>query len=245
MPLNRQPVIQNNPNIPVNPNFIPNQFSAPQQNNGGYYNDLEFNKKRELDAIKQKLMNIKHKEVLGSAIFLPRQFRFATQNPTEEILMLTRSHWIVNLGWILRSIFMSILPVLIISIYYGLGSPIEFINAKTISLFLLAYYSLMLTTVIKEFTDWYFDPFIVTNERIVSYNFKPFASYHISETMLQSLDIVREESLGIIGNIFNYGDIRMVTEAQHLEFRFRKIPNPTEVRNLITDLTLIAKKYDK
>ena len=186
------------------------------------------------------------KESLGTLEFRPRQVRFATQDKGERVYILVRRHWITNVGWAFRNMVYALLPFLVIYILTVFGIDLEFSNAKSLTLALIFYESIIFTNVVKEFLDWYYDPYIVTNQRVLDYDFRPFSSYTIKETALYNIENVKEKSGGVLANIFNLGDLTILTASSTTqgELNFTAVPNPSEIRNVMQDLTTIYKKFD-
>lgn len=180
----------------------------------------------------------------GSVEYRPSHVRFATQNKGEKVYVLVRRHWITNLSWIFRNFFYGIIPPLILFILGFLNIDFnEVFTPKGIFLILLAYYSFIFTNVVKEFFDWYFDPYIVTNERMLSYEFKPFFSYTVTEASLENIEDVQETGgSGVAQSIFNFGDVRILTAARVGEIMFKSVPKPTQIRDTILDLRNIVRK---
>lgn len=185
---------------------------------------------------------------LGDRIAKPKNVSFANQDDEEYVYLILRRHWFKNVGWIVRTVLYLFLPLIVIIImnsfsnFFNLKEISAFFNFKVYIIFFLAYYSFLLTNVIKEFVDWFFDPIIITNERIVCYDFKPFSNYTIDEVDLQDVEDVKESSEGFLGNIFNFGTVTILTEAKS-EIKFEDIPNATSVRNALSELSKLAKKY--
>ncbi len=180
----------------------------------------------------------------GSVEYRPSHVRFATQNKGEKVYVLVRRHWITNISWIIRNLGYSLVPPIFIFILNLLNIEFnEVFTPKGIFLILLAFYSVIFTNLVKEFFDWYFDPYIVTNERMLSYEFKPFFSYTVTEAALENIEDVKETGAsGIFQSIFNYGDIRILTASRTGQVMFKSVPKPTQIRDTILDLRNIVRK---
>lgn len=170
---------------------------------------------------------------------------FATQNQDEKIYVLSRRHWIVNVGWISRNIIYSLIPIIVIILINVLNIPIPMgaIADRIYLISILAFYSIILTNVVRDFFDWYFDPYLVTNERVLDFTFNPFTNYGVVEAPLESIESVKQDTKGIVGAMFNYGDITIHTEAITSLIEFESAANPDRVRDIISDLSKIARTY--
>lgn len=171
----------------------------------------------------------------------PKHVSFATQNHGEQIFILLRRHWSTNLGWIINEIFYSLIPVLL---YLGADligfNLIESLSGKLFVVMLLIYYSFIFTNSIRHLYDWYYNVYIVTNERVIDYDFIPFASRAVAETVLTSVQDVKEKSIGFLPSLFNYGEVSIYSAADRNVITFEAVPNPTFVRDKIADLAKIA-----
>lgn len=246
----------NNPSGVPNTNFQPNQpvyypQGYPQPQSMPMYYPMQPQmppvnpqalQQQELMEMAQRIPKEKRSS-FGSIEYRPRHVTFATQNKGEYVYLLVRRHWITNIGWIIRNTFTSLIPPITLFLLSYFDIDISFIEDKTLFLILLAYYSIVITNFFAAFFDWYFDPYILTNERIVSYDFKPFTSYTIREATLDNIEDVREQSIGPIASIFSYGAIRILTASEEGEILFQAVPQPTQVRDIIADLAKIYKKY--
>jgi len=179
----------------------------------------------------------------GSIQYRPKRMKFATQNVGEKIYILVRMHWIRNLGWIMNNIFYANIPFVILLILQLLKTDIQFLSLRLFVILLLAYYSIIFTNIIRQFYDWYYDVYIVTNERILDYTFSPFRGYEVTEAPLASIEDVEERSLGLLADLFNYGTIKARTASNAGELSFDYIADPTRVRDIIMDLAKIIKMY--
>ncbi len=175
--------------------------------------------------------------------FRPRNIVFANQNPDETVYIVVRPHWSVNLNWMIKNLFYSLLPIITGAALAVANIKIDFLTIKSLVLILLFFYSIILTNIFKDFFDWFFDPYIVTDQRILHYEFNPFSSYKIKETDLSNIEYVKEQSTGLMANIFGYGDLIITTSSERAIFEFKKVPNATQIRDIISDLKLIAKRY--
>lgn len=178
-----------------------------------------------------------------SGISIKPDATFANQNEGERIYVLVRKHWFTNLGWLVKNSFYAMLPFIATTLLAVFKVQQTLISTQLASLIVIIYYSFLFTNVVKLFTDWYYDPFFVTTDRVMDYDFKPYGRYSIGEISLENIVDVRQKSAGFIGDIFNYGTVEVRTENNSRNIIMTQIPNPTLVRDVITDLYKIAKSY--
>ncbi|BCX13783.1 MAG: hypothetical protein KatS3mg085_315 [Candidatus Dojkabacteria bacterium] len=230
--------------MPVpNYGFEPNQPAVPMDHYEYQKRLRDINLQREISEI-ERIIPRKKNSSFSSLEFRPKHVHFATQNPQEKVYLLIRRHWITNLGWFLRYTFLAFVPPTIFFILKFFEIETDLVTPRGIFLFLLGFYSLIITNFFSHFFDWYFDPYILTNERIIGYDFKPFTSFSVTEATLDNIEDVQEKSIGPIASLFHYGNIRLLTASEKGEIVFEAVPNPTEVRDIIADVTKIYKKYN-
>lgn len=207
-------------------------------------NYIEKPERLKLEESNQIIQRIRQSGGVSGVKVEPKDIYFATQNIDEKIYVYIRRHWSENLGWFLRNLIYSLTPFLLASIFTLFEIEFEFLTAREYTILLICFYSLILTNVFKDFFDWYYDPYIITNQRVIHYEFKPFTKYEVKETSLNSIENVREVSAGLIAGLWGYGTLTVSTEAHDELFIFKRVPNPTKVRDILIDLTRVAQKYD-
>ncbi|MEO6729102.1 MAG: PH domain-containing protein [Candidatus Dojkabacteria bacterium] len=178
-----------------------------------------------------------------SSIQLKPLAKFDGQNPDERIYILARRHWLKNIGWIISTVFYSLIPILFAIVFNIFSPQLPQFSLKLYIVIILAYYSFVFTNAFKNFIDWYFDTYIVTNERVLDFNLKTFSSYSVDEIPLENIESVRQDSAGVLSSFFNYGKVDIATERETGVIHFFYISNPTRVRDIISDLARIARTF--
>lgn len=249
----------NNPNNPVQPEGQPFAFPQPvypgsmsNPFNGYYYYPQNMQQPKNNRAFITKMREQEADKIVPkssgmpwSSIILKPNLVFETQDSDEKVYVLVRAHWLTNLGWVLRNFILSILPFIVMSVLEANGIVINVgeLSIQTTTIIGLLYYSFIFTNVVSSFIDWYFDPFIVTDQRIMDYDYKPYSNYSVSEISLQDVQDVKERSAGLVGDIFNYGNVFVYSASDASEMICKNVPSPTKVRDIITDLSNVAKTY--
>jgi len=197
----------------------------------------------------------KKKSSFGTLEVYPVNVTFATQNKSEKIFIKVRSHIFTNISWIIRSIVIIMFPLLTIILLTGLSTipndgqahyfrefirdieTVIFSIPTTIWLVVsLLYYSTVLSYVYINFIAWYHNLYLVTNERIIHIQMKPFAGKHVAEANLTNIEDITQQVIGFFPSIFHYGTVKAQTEAHKSLFSFKNIPNPTWFRDTLSDL---------
>lgn len=171
------------------------------------------------------------------------QFHFKGQKDGEEILLVVHRHWFDILSQFIIILFMLLL--LFGSLLFA--SPIlDFFNGN-ISMNLLLFAGNIFFIFIWLFffiiwIDYYFDVWIVTNERIVNIEQLGLFSRDVSELELENVQDMTVEVLGIIPTFLNYGNLYVQTAAERERFVFKHVPNPYAIKDLVMNL---QKSYEK
>lgn len=177
--------------------------------------------------------------IISSVIVLPERLEFETQNPNERVFIMLRRHIVTNLGWIITSVFSVLIPLGINLLLKWFDIDIyEMLNLEEVYVLgvILIWYLLILTNSLMKFLDWYFNIYVITSERVMDFDFSPFAYHKISETSLNNIVDATQESIGFLPMLFNYGDIYIQTSGEKREFDFLAVSKPTWVRDKIMDL---------
>ncbi len=171
------------------------------------------------------------------------QFHFKGQKDGEEILTVVHRHWFDILSQF------SIIFIMLILLFGGLAfaSPLVAASNGSLSPGLFLFMAQVFFICIWLFffiiwIDYYFDVWIVTNQRIVNIEQKGLFSRDVSELELEHVQDITVEVLGIIPTFLNYGDLYVQTAGETERFIFKHVPNPYAIKDLIMNL---QKTYEK
>lgn len=224
------------------PVYSPNLIQQSQWSQAVYspFVNKEMEMKLKLEEASKVIK--KHAKTNNAFEIFPENIQFANQNPGEKVFVFVRRHWFENISRFTRNMSYCLIPWIIMLVLELLQVQLTFVTFREIVMIIVVFYSVIATNFIKDFTDWYYDSYIITNERIISYEFKPFAKYQINEGMLQDIQAVKEVSAGLIANLFGYGTVEVAFEGSREPITFLRVSSPTKIRDILTDLVKIAKK---
>lgn len=170
---------------------------------------------------------------------------FATQGENEEIHLFMRKHFITNLPWIIFSAILLLLP-LVAGFFVGGSIPDTLrISANTFIVLILFYYIVVFGLfILTSFINWYFNVYIVTNQRIVDVDFISILYREVSSTRLNLIQDVTVKTGGVLRAIFDYGDVFIQTAGTEVNFDFHAVPHPQEVAREIEKLMGKARNKD-
>jgi hypothetical protein len=173
------------------------------------------------------------------------QFHFKGQKPKEEILLVVHRHW-----FDIFTQFIVILFMLLLSFGGFLFVPIllpYFSEKFDTNLFYFIQNSFIIFTWLLFFIIWidyYFDVWIVTNERIVNIEQNGLFSRGVSELELQNIQDITVEVMGIIPTLLNYGNLYVQTAAEKERFVFHNVPDPYAIKDLVMNLQKSSEKKE-
>lgn len=169
-----------------------------------------------------------------------------TQHSGENVVFSLRRHPIVFLGPIFVFVILAILPLVGKEIFLE-GKPLALANPLMqtgLILLLASYYLGIWVFFLSQFTDYYLDINIVTNDRIIDINQKGLFGRAVSELDLTRVQDVHSEIKGIIPTMLNYGNVVVQTAANEENFHFEQISNPSGVRQRILELAALDRKRE-
>ncbi len=161
---------------------------------------------------------------------------FEGQDIGENIVVLVRAHPITNLRWLIPAVLIFLIPFFIEPFARFLGYNL-FTQLPDIYLtaFIIINYLLVLVITFEGFLNWYFNVNIVTNEKIIDVDFSSILLKNIDYAPLEDVQEVTPSVGGVLGMIFNFGNIAVQTAGAQVDVDFKDIPNPDRVADIILD----------
>lgn len=164
------------------------------------------------------------------------------QDPEEQLIMLLRRHVITNWKWIVVVLIMVAAPLVMRDFPAILLLPVRF------QFMTLVFWYLLATAVALEgFLNWYFDVFIVTDERIIDIDFRNLIYKNITTTKLDNIEDVTYSVSGALPSLFDFGNVLIQTAGAGLmispqetqaAMEMFNTPHPSRVSRLINELLL-------
>lgn len=159
---------------------------------------------------------------------------FESQHENEKILLVLRQHPAVNLVWIFTALILILAPFLLFPLI-----PLQVVLPGNFLFFLMiAWYLFVTAFVVESFLGWYFNIYVITDERIIDIDFYSLIYKSVSEAKLDKIEDVTATTAGFFGAFFNFGNITIQTAAEKREFDFQKVPQPAKVTKFLNELIL-------
>lgn len=160
---------------------------------------------------------------------------FCNQNPDEKVIKVLRRGFILELGWIIPSIIIYFV-ILILKDYIGVTVSqkeikdlvLTFLNTGTL---FLIFYSF------NKYLNWFYSVNIITNQRIVDFEFKELGIKNIVECQVKNIQSVAVKNEGFASFIFGLATLQILTSGDNPNIDFEFIYNSNEVQDLISDMT--------
>jgi hypothetical protein len=167
---------------------------------------------------------------------------FPGQRPEEKIISILHRHWFdiashfIVLGFLVLFIFVSLGLSPFIFKTLDIGSegtiPLWFLVS---SFFLFLWLYLFFVWI-----DYYFDVWVITNERIINIEQKSLFTRVISEVTLTRVQDVTAKIEGFFPTLLDFGDILVQTAGEEKHFHFRNVPGPEKYKEEIMMLVKAA-----
>lgn len=167
----------------------------------------------------------------------PKGLRFETQEDAEKVILFLRQHIVVNVPWILMTILLVIAPTVLFPLLFralslSMTFPVSYYIVGTIFWYLATF-----GFALASFIGWFFNIYIVTNERIVDIDFFYLLYKKFSQAELTKIQDINYTSGGLLAAMFNFGNVVVETAGESPNIDFELIPFPEKVVETIRELT--------
>ncbi|MFZ3068910.1 MAG: hypothetical protein WA052_01200 [Microgenomates group bacterium] len=206
------------------------------------------NKSEDIQEVKDLEKSGKFRSLFGSFVVTPPKTRFESQDNDEKIVILGRRHFITNLKWLTLACFAIFVPM-----FWGEFPMIKALNTNTSFILSIVWYSALLFYVIQNFILWFYNVYIVTNERLVDVDFFGLLYKNINVTQIGRIEDVNYSQRGLFSSFFNFGNVVVQTSSEQRSddrsegsaFTFDHVANPDLVVKIISELMEEEQKKNK
>lgn len=219
---------------------MPDVYVAPKENqpsSGGkkYFKDeMDASKKwwqEVVGEVLERMGEYPRKAMWGAYCIRPGH-RFVTQQDDEEIVLLLRAHPFTNIGWVLLTVGMVILPSLLLMTGMFVNVPVKFLFVGR-----MVWYLMTLMYAFEKFLYWYYSVFIVSNERLVDIDFENLMFRVVTFANLNHIEEPVSVTGGFIRSLFQYGNVWVTTASETPTVEAMSVPYPDKVVDLISRLS--------
>jgi hypothetical protein len=160
---------------------------------------------------------------------------FINQNDDEEVYLIIRRSFIVELPWVIVStiLFLAFLNLTyLVELYFNINLDYDLAYFIQFSLALS-----MLTYMVNKFFNWFYTVNIVTNQRIIDFDFMHIGDKEIVETLIKNIQSVTVKNMGFASFIFGLSKLQILTSGDNPNIEFSYISDAYKASDLISDLT--------
>lgn len=163
----------------------------------------------------------------------PVGVKFESQDPKEEVLLMLRRHFITNVPWIFGFVAMILAPLTL-----SFFPVMDFLPDRFKTITLLFWYLFSVGFALEQFLSWYFNVYIVTDERVVDVDFYNLIYKEVSSTKIDKIEDVTYVTGGALRSLLNFGTVTVQTSAEKREFEFEDVPHPEKVTGFLNEMIL-------
>lgn len=164
------------------------------------------------------------KHPLSSLLINPDVFTFEEKAQQEKVLVVARSHWVTNVGWIVTAILMFLAPSFLNLI--PLSSDIA-TRYKILGGFL--WFLVTFAFVFERFLSWYFDVIVITDKRVIDIDFDNLLSKKFAQANILMIQDLTFKVTGFAQTMFNFGDVFVQTAAEVPQLTLERVPQPQKI----------------
>lgn len=173
--------------------------------------------------------------MLSSFVANPRAYFFSSQHDGEDIKYLLRRHWWTNTGWLFMAAVLFLLPIILVN-FSQVFTFWDVFSADLKLVLLIVWYFLAAFFVFENFLLWYYNVFLITNERVLDLDFFGFFHTESSEARLEQIQDVSHTQGGLAQLIFNFGNVYVQTASEQGKIEILGVANPAKVHQILTNL---------
>jgi len=199
--------------------------SPPRNSTSNRSKDQQFHQKV------YKLIKRTTKNSFSSFLARPKVFTFESRDNDEEIILVLRRHWLTNVPWMVTALLMLFAPLslLFFPILELFPDSYHFVLA-------LFWYLLTFASAFEKFLSWYFNVFIITEERVIDIDFFNLLDKKMSEAKISMIQDVTATTNGVAQTLFSYGTVFIQTASEIPVITIDKIPNPNLVLQVLQQM---------
>lgn len=160
---------------------------------------------------------------------------FCNQNQDEKVIKVTRSAFILELGWIIICLLVFVgITYANILVHTYLSNPqvLDLSNYILYCFFLMSiFYGL------NKFFCWFYSVNIITNQRILDFNFFDLGVKEIKECLIRNIETVSNTNThNFFAFIFGISTLEIYTAGEETDIKFENIYHASQIQDIISDL---------
>ncbi len=172
---------------------------------------------------------------LSAFLAFPDGVKFQGETDDEKIVLLHRQHLITTAPSILLVALLYLAPFILFPIFFSYNFLPDLSAGYKFILTLFWYFSVS-TYGLLRFLSWYFNVYIVTNERVVDVDWYSLTYKRVTNAQISKIQNTTLVTSSVLESIFDFGNIHIETAGNDENIEFEKIPHPALVKKKIDEL---------
>ncbi len=173
-------------------------------------------------------------------------YKFKGKRDDEEIILILRRHWLIFIVKLIPFVIFLIGIIIVFVLAPIVANRLPFIIDNHVFNVIMSF-SLMAFWVglFVMWIDFYYDVWIVTDQRIISIEQIGLFRREISELEHGKIQDVTTEIHGVIPTLLKFGQVYIQTAGERERFVFKQVEDPVMIRTVIMALQKNAIKEQK
>jgi len=121
---------------------------------------------------------------------------------------------------------------------------LTFMPARFQLITVIIWYLLIIAFLFEKFLSWFFNVYIITDERIIDVDFTSLTYRRISDAQIEKIQDITYKTGGLLRAVFDYGDVFIQTAGHQPEIDFESVPKPHQVVRILNQL-IIQEQQEK
>ena len=166
----------------------------------------------------------------------PPNLRFEHQEKNETVILFLRQHLITLVPMVVLGVIFVFAPMVIFPLFLKMLSTTIKMPVGYVIVGAIFWYVAVFGMLLAKFLYWFFNVYIVTDERVVGVGFINLFYRVVSTAKIEEIQDLSVRSSGAFETFFNYGSVFIQTAAQVSEFEFLRVPRPEVVAKVINQM---------
>jgi membrane protein YdbS with pleckstrin-like domain len=164
----------------------------------------------------------------------PENIKFDRKERDEEIIMISRKHWIAYCMHIIIALVVPIIPIILLVIS---SNTYDIFGKTTIYLGLfVASLVISVNIIVTAIIQWYYNISIITDKRILSLKVNNIFQHSYTEILWKKIQDVSHDSVGPLSSIFDVGNVYIDTAGEGVDLTLKLVPKPRDIQEVINNL---------
>lgn len=194
-------------------------------------------KQKSVFELKKQLVKTVNKGVepkpspFASFSLVPKKVKFVGTDSQEKVVLLLRRHPITNFSWIATALILMLMPV-----FLSFFEVSTLLPADMQLVLMMVWYLIVTAFVFEQFLGWYFNVYVITDERVFDVDFVNLIYREITDANIDQIQDVTVRVSGTLRTFLNYGDILIQTASETPQIEFDAVPRPDDVASVLREL---------